>query len=74
MQRLGPLEGRVATNNGTASLTDLVVIVVLAFVLLTGLDFLGAGHHSAPSTGASTVPRISHVASPPSLAAGAARR
>lgn len=74
MQRLGPPEGRVATNNGTASLTDLVVIVVVAFVLLTGLDFLGAGHHSAPSIGASTAPRISHVAFRLSSAKAAASR
>jgi hypothetical protein len=74
MQPLGPLEGREATVNGTASLTDLVVIVVLAFVFLTGLDFLGAGHHSAPSTGASTAPRISHVGSPRLPAAAAGRR
>lgn len=44
-----------------ATLKDLVVVVIVAFVLLTGLDFLGAGHHS---TGATTAPVTSLDHSP----------
>lgn len=63
------------TGGPQATIGQLVAIVVVTMALLTVAGWLGAGHHStAPSTGASTVPRISHVASPPSLAAAAARR
>lgn len=46
--------------NQGASLKDLAVTVIVAFLLLTALDFAGAGHHSpAPSTGAVSAPKTS---------------
>lgn len=46
--------------NEGASLKDLAVMVIVAFLLLTALDFAGAGHHSpVPSTGAVSAQRTS---------------
>lgn len=68
--RLGPLEGKESPCDGTASLPELIVLVVVAMALLTGLDWLGAGHHS---TGAAIAPTTSAGSSHQSSAKAGAK-